>query len=1029
MLANNKKFSLFLVCIFISSFINAQQATGQFIQMDGGFEGQPYASFSNQITNNKPTSLWSRYTLSKCSNIHGVFKAGSRSGNYYMGLNDTVLTNITNYAISPALASGSIVGGKKYFLQFYYRAKDTITLPNTQLSVGLSNASGTTATLTNFIPNSSPNNAVWLKSVTPVTAASGATAGNGFVVFAIASGANNNKKSISIDDVVLYADTTVDTIPPAIPGAVSVYAPTASTLTVKWGASQDVDGGGYLVVRYKTDPTISNTKDPNPNGIYSAGNTIDSGTVVYAGTATSFTSMLLDSNTTYYYRVYAVDKAFNYSASSVGMGSTNNGAVIPTYYIDSISGNDMNDGHSPTTAWQSIAKVNTTNFSPGDSILFKCGCTWSGTQLHPLGSGIIGKPIVVSKYGTGNLPIINGNTATQHNENAVYLYNQEYFTISDLEITNNYKATALPKDTAIKKGVYVLATNFGIVNNITLKNLYVHDVLGTYDKDVNSGGIFCNIQGTGTPTAFDSLLIDNCKVKNVDLTGISNQSSWTPLRSLTNDSGFYPSTHFIIQNCEVDSIGGNSIVARAAKAPIIQYNKVYKSSYRYTGNSIFVFNCDDALIQHNESSFNKFNSGDHDAAGFDGDYRCHRTVFQYNYSHDNDGGAFVVVCDPNYANSFNDSCIIRYNISQNDSHTAGGSESAIFRIDGNVSNVTCYNNSIYTSKDIVNAVFHCAWGGGTTGSSSKFPKNTSYYNNIFYLNKNSTGFKMNASTNNLFNYNTFYYPTPYSGTHPTDANALTTDPKFVAAGSASSGISSVNGYKLQSNSPCNNSGILLSNHSTFDYWSNPVPGTVALAPCRGAYEYASALPVKLIEFRGIVLNETNQLYWTSVEEINNSGFELQKSEDGKAFNDLSFIPTKTATGNSASKINYGFNDVNPLEGNNYYRLKQIDRDGRINYSSIVVIKNPKKHLQTITVFPNPIKEGNSFSLMLNNIPKGKYQLKIINISNKIVDEKSIEHNGINGSIIINSYKKLAKGTYIASIYSNDKMVNCKFLVN
>ena len=122
--------------------------------------------------------------------------------------------------------------------------------------------------------------------------------------------------------------------------------------------------------------------------------------------------MLLDSNTTYYYRVYAVDKAFNYSTSTMDSGMTNSGAVIPVYYIDSIAGNDVNDGHTPATAWKSIAKVNSTNFSPGDTILFKCGCTWSGTQLHPLGSGLPGQPIVISKYGTGNLPVISGNTAT-----------------------------------------------------------------------------------------------------------------------------------------------------------------------------------------------------------------------------------------------------------------------------------------------------------------------------------------------------------------------------------------------------------------------------------------------------------------------------------------------------------------------------------------------------------------------------------------------------------------------------------------
>ena len=92
-----KRYLQLIVCLLLLNYTaSAQQATGQFIQTDGGFEGQPYASFSNQTTVNKPTSLWSRFTLSKCSNIHGIYKAGKRSGNYFGAMNDTMVTKITN---------------------------------------------------------------------------------------------------------------------------------------------------------------------------------------------------------------------------------------------------------------------------------------------------------------------------------------------------------------------------------------------------------------------------------------------------------------------------------------------------------------------------------------------------------------------------------------------------------------------------------------------------------------------------------------------------------------------------------------------------------------------------------------------------------------------------------------------------------------------------------------------------------------------------------------------------------------------
>ena len=54
---------------------------------------------------------------------------------------------------------------------------------------------------------------------------------------------------------------------------------------------------------------------------------------------------------------------------------------MTTYYVDATSGNDGNDGLSPGDAWQTITKINSESFLPGDEILFKRGETWSGTSL------------------------------------------------------------------------------------------------------------------------------------------------------------------------------------------------------------------------------------------------------------------------------------------------------------------------------------------------------------------------------------------------------------------------------------------------------------------------------------------------------------------------------------------------------------------------------------------------------------------------------------------------------------------------
>jgi hypothetical protein len=87
--------------------------------------------------------------------------------------------------------------------------------------------------------------------------------------------------------------------------------------------------------------------------------------------------------------------------------SSGTGAPGTAYYVDASAGNDSNNGQSPTTAWRTIAKVNASSFSPGNSILFKSGDTWR-EQLNIKNSGSSGNPITFGSYGSGNAPIISG---------------------------------------------------------------------------------------------------------------------------------------------------------------------------------------------------------------------------------------------------------------------------------------------------------------------------------------------------------------------------------------------------------------------------------------------------------------------------------------------------------------------------------------------------------------------------------------------------------------------------------------------
>jgi len=81
-------------------------------------------------------------------------------------------------------------------------------------------------------------------------------------------------------------------------------------------------------------------------------------------------------------------------------------AFATTYYIDAVSGNDNNDGRSPSSAWRSLQKVEKVSFGWGDNILFKRGQTFKGSIRFRI-SGGDGLPITFGAYGEGEKPILS----------------------------------------------------------------------------------------------------------------------------------------------------------------------------------------------------------------------------------------------------------------------------------------------------------------------------------------------------------------------------------------------------------------------------------------------------------------------------------------------------------------------------------------------------------------------------------------------------------------------------------------------
>ena len=125
---------------------------------------------------------------------------------------------------------------------------------------------------------------------------------------------------------------------------------------------------------------------------------------------------------------------------------------------------------------------------------------------------------------------------------------------------------------------------------------------------------------------------------------------------------------------------------------------------------------------------------------------------------------------------------------------------------------------------------------------------------------------------------------------------------------------------------------------------DPTPATYTL-------DWGTPLPVKLAKFTARAEDGSARLDWITYTEENNKGFAIERSADSRGWNQVGFVYSAAENGNSDEELQYTAYDRAPLNGINYYRLKQTDIDGQFTYSEIrQVVFNGN---DAITVYPNP----------------------------------------------------------------------------
>jgi hypothetical protein len=180
-------------------------------------------------------------------------------------------------------------------------------------------------------------------------------------------------------------------------------------------------------------------------------------------------------------------------------------------------------------------------------------------------------------------------------------------------------------------------------------------------------------------------------------------------------------------------------------------------------------------------------------------------------------------------------------------------------------------------------------------------------------------------------------------------------------------------------------------------------------PTFGADE-GTAAPITLLSFKGDSKGSSNLLQWSTANETNNKGFELQRSADGVNFSALTFVDSKAVNGNSASVLNYSFSDVKPLMSNGYYRLKQNDYDGKSSLSQVVLIKAAQPvHLVLSSIYPNPV--ASALNLIVSAPDARTVSISIFDITGKLVAQQQVGTSSGDNKIQMD-VQSLKAGSYL-----------------
>ncbi len=530
------------------------------------------------------------------------------------------------------------------------------------------------------------------------------------------------------------------------------------------------------------------------------------------------------------------------------------------YYVSASAGDDANDGLTPETAWQTLEKVNASVFLPGDTIMFKRDDEFIG-QLLVNYSGTAGSNIVYTDYGEGNKPRLNGSGAEGGDfTDVIYIENQEYIEISNLELTNNRKVPRPGTKDERSYGVHVRVnqpeskSHFRI-RNLTIMDIYPVTVEGVDFQYVDAAGVYFYVTENypDKEKHMRDIIVEDCLITRTCKFGVWIKHNGVSQDGVGNDT-INKNMDIIIRNNHFLETGGSGITVSRAYNVLLENNLIRHSGFAERdermigrGSGLWFYACHNGISQYNKIYHPR---GENDSYSQHIDFLNKDVIIQYNYSEDSEGG-FAQILGNNVKSTY------RFNVSVND----GFRESGNPKLKGSSIKISdfsepkrvvsdsnfIYNNTIFVDNYINPSI----WVDGS---------NTTIYNNLFQALDyctigRSTDIILRSGptlsiSNNLYN----GYVSPYMKLW--DTQKVTGDPEFT-----NPGASNAQGYMLMPSSAAIGKGKTFKEHPfpmarkgifkdippypTVDIFGNPID-LQNITPNIGAQAGNSATSIKSI---------------------------------------------------------------------------------------------------------------------------------------------------------------------------------------